>query len=206
MGQAVGKKVYLYGHPGSQWVTGVEYIADANLTLFTMLDEAGTTWMLDLDDSETDTLYTEENLFALKENYNGDPVWAVNAEIPDSPFKNMEKVTIKDFRSSPLDGGLEVLIRRANGQEIYISVDTTSNPAEYIETLFFFKNPRTAFPSSDTVWAAIRDERIITGMTFEQVYLSWGEPDSYNEELGYIVYGHQYLYFINNKLKYYYEL
>ncbi|MEI2394254.1 MULTISPECIES: hypothetical protein [Paenibacillus] len=43
-------------------------------------------------------------------------------------------------------------------------------------------------------------------MTFEQVYLSWGEPDSYNEDLGYIVYGHQYLYFVNNKLKYYYEL
>lgn len=206
MGQAVGKKVYLYAHPGSHWVTDVQYADDTNTSTFTMLSEAGITWTLDLDDSETDTLYTEENLFAFKENFNGDSAWAVNAKIPDSPFKNMEKVTVKDFRSSPGDGGLEVQIRRASGQEIYISLDTTVNPVDYLKELFYFKNPRTAYPSSDAVWAAIRDERIITDMTFEQVYLSWGEPDSYNEDLGYIVYGHQYLYFVNNKLKYYYEL
>lgn len=206
IGQIVGKKVYLHGHPGSHWVTGIEYIADADLTLFAMLDQAGTTWMLDLDESDFETLYTDEHLLALKDHFNGDAVWAVNAEIPDSPFKNMEKATIKDFRSSPLDGGLEVVIRRANGQEIYIDVDTTGNTADYITTIFYFKDPRTVFPCSDTVWAAIRDERIITGMTAEQVLLSWGKPDSVNDDFGYLVYGRQYLYFVNNKLTYYYEL
>ncbi|UQZ36780.1 hypothetical protein C2I18_26570 [Paenibacillus sp. PK3_47] len=207
MGYAVGKKVHMAGTPGSFWVTDVIYTEGLALT-FTLQDEKGGEWTYDVehDYGTEDYIYTAEFLQALKEFFNGRPVWAVNSEIPDSPFKNMEKASVQDFRSNPHNGNLEMIIRRANGQDIYIKLPTDGSAAEYITDLFFFEDPRKVASISDKVWAAIREEQVIVGMKPDEVYLAWGEPDSINETLGYIVYGNVYFYFINNKVKYIYEL
>lgn len=204
MGLAVGKKVYMYGHPGSHWVTDVQYSDDASLSLI-MQNEAGIIWTLDLDSYENHTLYSPEILQGLRDIYNGLPVWASNSEIPDSPFKNMEKVTVKDFRSNPNNGNLEIIIRRANGQDINMTIAPGARPGEYVNRIFYFKNPRVALAINDKVWAAIREERVIVGMRPEEVLLSWGEPDSINDDLDYVVYGKVYLYFNNNKVQYIYK-
>ncbi|KWX84720.1 hypothetical protein AMQ83_29025 [Paenibacillus riograndensis] len=91
----------------------VQYSDDASLS-FIMQNEAGIIWTLDLDSYENHTLYSPEILQGLRDIYNGLPVWDSNSEILDSPFKNMEKVTVKDFRSNPNNGNLEVIIRQAN--------------------------------------------------------------------------------------------
>ncbi|MEC0167123.1 hypothetical protein [Paenibacillus graminis] len=205
MGLAVGKKVYMYGHPGSHWVTDVQYTDNSSLIL-TMQNEAGTIWTLDLDSYENHTLYSPEILQALKEVYNGLPAWASNSDIADSPFKNMEKVTVKDFRSNPNNGNLEIIIRRANGQEINMTIAPSANPAKYVNGLFYFKNPRVVFSINDKIWSAIREERVIVGMKPEEVLLSWGEPDSINDDLGYVVYGNVYLYIRNNRVQYIYKI
>ncbi|ASA21551.1 hypothetical protein [Paenibacillus donghaensis] len=205
MGLAVGKKAYMYGHPGSHWVTDVQYIDDATLTLI-MQNEAGIVWTLDLASYENHTLYPAQNLQALKDIFNGHPVWAINSEIANSPFKNMEKASVKDFRSNPNNGNLEIIIRRANGQDVNINIAPSDNPAEYITGLFYFDNPRNISTISDKVWAAIREEQVIVGMKPEEVLLSWGEPDSFNNDLAYVVYGNVYLYFINNKVNYIYKM
>ncbi|MHA6528783.1 hypothetical protein [Paenibacillus sp. BAC0078] len=204
MGLVVGKKVYMYGHPGSHWVTDVQY--DEISPTFTLQNEAGTIWTLDLDTYEDHTLYSEDMLQALRKVFNGQPVWARNSEIANSPYKNMEKASVKDFRSNPNNGNLEIIIRRANGQEINMKIEPSGNPAEYITGLFYFKNPRNIFDISDKAWVAIREERVIVGMKPEEVFLSWGDADSINEDLGYLVYGNVYLYFINNKVKYIYQM
>lgn len=204
MGLVVGKKVYMYGHPGSHWVTDVQY--DEISPTFTLQNEAGTLWTLDLDTYEDHTLYTEDLLQALREVFNGKPVWARNSEIANSPFKNMEKASVKDFRSNPVNGNMEIIIRRANGQDINMKIEPSENAAEYITGLFYFKNPRSVTTISDKAWAAIREERVIVGMSPSEVFLSWGDPDSINESLGYLVYGNVYLYFINNKVKYIYQM
>ncbi|MRN54969.1 hypothetical protein [Paenibacillus monticola] len=203
MGQAIGKKVYMYGHPGSHWVTDVQYIDETTQTL-TMQNEAGTVWTLDLTNYEDNTMYTAETLQLLKDVINGHAVWARNSEISNSPFKNMEKASVKDFRSNPNSGNLEIIIRRANGQEVNMNIPPSANPAEYVTGLFYIENPRNAI--SDKVWAAIREERVIVGMKPEEVFLSWGTPDSINEDLAYVVYGNVYLYFINNKVYYIYKM
>ncbi|WP_019910989.1 hypothetical protein [Paenibacillus sp. HW567] len=204
MGLAVGKKVYLYGHPGSHWVTDVQY-DNVSLT-FTMQNEAGTIWTLDLDTYENYTLYTGELLQALRNFFNGQTVWVINSEIANSPFKNMEKASIKDLRSNPNNGNLEIIIRRANGQDINMKIEPGGNRYESITKLFYFKNPRSVTTISDKAWAAIREERVIVGMNPAEVFLAWGDPDSINEDLGYLVYGNVYLYFINNKVKYIYKM
>lgn len=207
MGYAVGKKVYTAGQPGSCWVIDVIYTEGLALT-FTLQDDTGGLWTYDVENhyGTEDYLYTADFLQALKEFFNGRPVWAVNSEITDSPFKNMEKAVIKDFRANPHNGNLEMMIRRANGQDIYLKLPTDGSAPEYITDLFFFENPRNVTKISDKVWTAIREEQVIVGMKPDEVYLSWGDPDSINETLGYMVYGNVYIYFINNKVTYIYKM
>ncbi|NQX44269.1 hypothetical protein HQN87_02905 [Paenibacillus tritici] len=197
MGIVLGKKVYLYGHPGSHWVKSVQYVDDYNQN-FVMQNEAGTEWVLDLNDFVDNTMYTMESIDYLKYYYNGLTVWTRNALIADSPFKNFEKATIANFRSNPANGNLEMIIRRANGQEVPLEIEPRDDYSEYVEDILFFKNPQTAFKISDKMWSAIREERAVSGMTITELLLSWGDPDSVHE--GYVVYGDQYVYFINDKV------
>ncbi|MEK3904582.1 hypothetical protein [Paenibacillus sp. FSL R7-0179] len=198
MGTALGKKVYLYGHPGSHWVKSVQYVDDNNQN-FVMQNEAGTEWVLDLNDFVDNTMYYSENIDYLKYYYNGQTVWTRNAKISDSPFKNFEKATIANFRSNPVNGNLEMIIRRANGQEIPVEIDPTAGDyGDYVEDILYFKNPQTTFKISDKMWSAIREERAVSGMTITELLLSWGDPDKVYD--GYVVYGDQYVYFINDKV------
>ncbi|WP_339256675.1 hypothetical protein [Paenibacillus sp. FSL P2-0136] len=197
MGIVLGKKVYLYGHPGSHWVKSVQYVDDNNQN-FVMQNEAGTEWVLDLNDFVDNTMYTMENIDYLKYYYNGLTVWTRNAMITDSPFKNFEKATIANFRPNPANGNLEMIIRRANGQEVPLKIEPRDDPSEYVEEVLFFKNPQTKFKISDKMWSAIREERAVSGMTITELLLSWGDPDEVYD--GYVVYGHQYVYFINDKV------
>lgn len=197
MGIVLGKKVYLYGHPGSHWVKSVQYVDDNNQN-FVMQNEAGTEWVLDLNDFVDNTMYTMENINYLKYYYNGLTVWTRNAMITDSPFKNFEKATIANFRPNPANGNLEMIIRRANGQEVPLKIEPRDDPSEYVEEVLFFKNPQTNFKISDKMWSAIREERAVSGMTITELLLSWGDPDEVYD--GYVVYGDQYVYFINDKV------
>ncbi|WP_238654991.1 hypothetical protein [Paenibacillus piscarius] len=197
MGTALGKKVYLYGHPGSHWVKSVQYVDDYNQNLV-LQNEAGTEWVLDLNEYVDNTMYTAAHLELLQKVYNGTTVWTRNPNINNSPFKNLEKVTISNFRSNPANGNLEVIIRRANGQEIPIEIDSAETYVDYLDKILCFQNPRTLFKISDKMWSVIRDEKATNGMTMTELLLSWGDPDSVNDN--YLVYGNQYVYFVNNKV------
>ncbi|MEK3758080.1 hypothetical protein MKZ07_06530 [Paenibacillus sp. FSL P4-0338] len=197
MGTVLGKKVYLYGHPGSHWVKSVQYIDDYNQNLV-LQNEAGTEWVLDLNEYVDNTMYTATHLQLLQKVYNGTTVWTRNPNMNNSLFKNLEKVTISNFRSNPTNGNLEIIIRRANGQEIPIEIDSAESYVTYLDEILCFQNPRTLFKISDKMWSAIREERAVSGMTMTELLLCWGDPDSIKDN--YLVYGNQYVYFHNNKV------
>lgn len=132
----------------------------------------------------------------------GYPAWIDNSAIKNSPFKNMEKVTLLNLVPDPVDSTLLIQVRRASGEEIRLITSSSDELQDDINAYFYFKNPRTEFKISDKMWKAIQEERVVTGMTLEEVYLSWGEPDEVYESAGMVVYGSNYLYFRNNKLAY----
>ncbi|MNV63503.1 hypothetical protein D3C71_1561010 [compost metagenome] len=125
-----------------------------------------------------------------------------NSVIQDSPFKNMEKVTILNIVPDPEDSTLLIRVRRANGQEFDMTTEAADDVQDEINQYFYFKNPKTVFKISDKMWKAIQEEKVVVGMTFEEVYLAWGEPDETDDSLGLAVYGNTYLYFRNSKLAY----
>lgn len=201
MGKALGRKVYVFGYPGAHWITDVRYDGGPMMD-FTMQQEDGTIWTLSDPISGDDSFYTTDYLQDLRSVYNGSPAWIDNSAIKNSPFKNMEKVTLLNLVPDPIDSTLLVQVRRASGEEIRLITSSSDELQDDINAYFYFKNPRTEFKISDKMWKAIQEERVVTGMTLEEVYLSWGEPDEVYESAGMIVYGSNYLYFRNNKLAY----
>ncbi|MBY9078566.1 hypothetical protein KIH86_03120 [Paenibacillus sp. HN-1] len=201
IGGVVGRKVYAFGHPGSNWVTGVSYDGGSTIE-FTMQKEDGTVWTLYDPADGAESLYTSEYLQYLKTVYNGYPAWMNNSVIQDSPFKNMEKVTILNIVPDPEDSTLLIRVRRANGQEFDMTTEAADDVQDEINQYFYFKNPKTVFKVSDKMWKAIQEEKVVVGMTFEEVYLAWGEPDETDDSLGLAMYGNTYLYFRNSKLAY----
>ncbi|MFD2877993.1 hypothetical protein ACFTAO_21550 [Paenibacillus rhizoplanae] len=95
-----------------------------------------------MNDFVDNTMYTMENIDYLKYYYNGLTVWTRNAMITDSPFKNFEKATIANFRPNPANGNLEMIIRRANGQEVPLKIEPRDDPSEYVEEVLFFSRIR----------------------------------------------------------------
>lgn len=197
--KAIGKKVYIYGFPGYQWVTGVSYDGGSTVE-YEMLKEDGTVWTFDYPVDGSIIMYSDSYLQWLKSKYVGLTGWINNSVMENSPFVNMEKVTITNVSPDPDQGSLLVQIRRANGSFYNLICDDATDPEEEISDYLYFKNPKTLFKISDKMWKAIQEERIVTGMTFEEVYLAWGEPDRTQEYVGLAVYGDTYLYFRNNKL------
>jgi hypothetical protein len=205
MGIAVGKKVYVYGFPGTQWVTDVQYDGGSTMN-FVMLKDDGSTWTLQHSIDDDSMLYTVDYLQYMKKIFIGGTVWARNSEIPNSPLKNMEKVTIKDVKVDINNSDIKVVVRRASGEEVTLTTDPTEDPEDYITNFFSFANPRTIIKVSDKMWPDIVAERVSVGMTFNEVYLSWGKPDRIDDSIGLVVYGNVYLYFYNDKVKYIQEL
>lgn len=203
IGTAVGKKVYAYGYPGSNWITDVKYDGGSTIE-FTMLKDDGTVWTLYDPVSGMESLYTASYLQYLKSVYNGRPAWINNSVISESPFTNMEKITILNIVPDPEDSTPVIKIRRANGQEFNLTTQQSDEPMDEINEYFYFKNPKTVYNISNKMWSAIQAERVVVGMTFEEVYLAWGEPDETIDSLGCAIYGSTYLYFENHKLAYIY--
>ncbi|MFP4976588.1 hypothetical protein ACE6ED_14375 [Paenibacillus sp. CN-4] len=201
MGKAVGRKVYVFGYPGAHWITDVSYDGGSTME-FTMQQEDGTIWTLSDPVSGEDSFYTADYLQDLKSVYNGAPAWIDNSRIKNSPFKNMEKVTLLNLVPDPADSTLLVQVRRASGEEIKLITSSSDELQDEINDFFYFKNPRTELKISDKMWKAIQEERVVTGMTINEVYLSWGKPDEVYESAGMVVYGSHYLYFRHNKLAY----
>lgn len=50
----------------------------------------------------------------------------------------------------------------------------------FIEASYLTKNPFKTFKFSDTMWNLIKNEKVQTGMTMDQVLLSWGYPNDAN--------------------------
>lgn len=87
-------------------------------------------------------------------------------------------------------------LRKATGQEGYFPFNT----------LYF--HPANPIPSgaSATIVQAIKDQKVVLGMTAKQVELSWGKPEDVNRSVGswgvheQWVYGRQYIYLENGKV------
>lgn len=87
-------------------------------------------------------------------------------------------------------------VRKATGQEGYFPFNT----------LYF--HPANPIPSgtSAKIVQAIKDQKVVLGMTAKQVELSWGKPEDVNRSVGswgvheQWVYGRQYVYLENGKV------
>ncbi|SET91494.1 hypothetical protein [Paenibacillus sp. NFR01] len=200
LAKVIGKKNYVYGFPGYHWVTGVSYDGGANVE-FTMLKDDGTVWTLDYPTNGDILMYSDSYLQYLKSRYVGLSAWVNNTILAsNSRFVNMEKVTVVGVFPDPDQGTLRVQVRRSNGELTNLIIDNNTDPEDEITDDLFFKNPKTVLKISDKMWKAIQEERVVTGMTVNEVLLAWGEPDRVNDALELAIYGNTYLYFRNGKL------
>jgi hypothetical protein len=71
------------------------------------------------------------------------------------------------------DGKQGFLDVNLSGTNVYQEVRHLSR----FEDCFFTEDPRLKYRWPASVWHAIEQNRVVTGMTQEQVRLSWGEPD-----------------------------
>jgi hypothetical protein len=106
-----------------------------------------------------------------------------------------EKITIlKDVRFKPLNivgvyagyddnAPVELEVVLWNGKKAYVNLNISNNNSRYgmenksiLSDFFYFENPETIYPWDKQVWQDIKNNKISTGMTMEQVKFTWGEP------------------------------
>ncbi|KOP84086.1 hypothetical protein LIS82_22385 [Cytobacillus solani] len=90
-------------------------------------------------------------------------------------LKNLQEAILISSEKNPELSTLNIKIKIEDKYFTYQYVDET-----FIEASYITKNPFNTFKFSDTMWNLIKNEKVQTGMTMEQVLLSWGYPDDVN--------------------------
>ena len=205
IGQSLGKKVYVYGTPGAHFITNVEYSGGSTI-IFTLQDSNGKAWTVEQGTSNEMRFYTEEYLHKIEKNLLGLSVWTEKFLYPDTPLNNIEKVTIMSLTPNKKDSEFILTVKRASGEKVELSIPHSLQPNVTINDMFYFKDPRTVVKWSQKVWTAIEKGEVFTGMTSDQVVLSWGsatEVKNYksgNVQYLQVIYPTAYLYFLDGKL------
>jgi hypothetical protein len=78
---------------------------------------------------------------------------------------------------------LRFQLETADGKRGFLDVNLSGTnvppelrPLAHFEEFFLTEDPHLKYKWSPAMWAAIESNRILTGMTAEQVKMSWGEP------------------------------
>lgn len=116
-------------------------------------------------------------------------------------LKKFEKFTVKDILTENPNGNLP-------DAKFYLVVITESNMTGLIpyNESYILKQSPISSKRPVKIYNAIKQEKIILGMTLNDVKLSWGEPDDINRSVGswgvheQWIYGAVYLYFKNGIL------
>lgn len=136
-------------------------------------------------------------------NFGNYPLRAIYAESGQSIYnlKKFEKFTVKDVFTG-------VLSDNSSGASIYLKViteDKINGLFPFNESYILKSNPLSSKRPARIV-NAIKQEKIVLGMTRDEAKLSWGEPKDINRTVGswgvheQWVYGSTYLYFKNGVL------
>ena len=160
-----------------------------------------------------------------KERWGGKTIWSKNKTISTYDAENDKHgdvaVRIGDplkvvdvWWGSPLFGPLWLIVETKDKEKGYIRTkfSWTNQYRDWWkasrpwENDFFESDPKT-LGWSDEIWQKINDQRVATGMTKQQVSLSWGEPKSVTSTLSddgsreQWAYSDQFLYFEGDVLK-----
>lgn len=124
--------------------------------------------------------------------------------------KNLQPVTVKNILLSDTENWpLRFILENSEGHT-FIKVakmsgtnsGRTSRNTYKFKDVFFIDNPRETFDWSEKVFQAIEDGNLMTGMTKEQVRVSWGNPLEINRTVSngkvleqWVYGGRRYLYF-----------
>lgn len=117
------------------------------------------------------------------------------------PLKNFEEVTVIDLYMPAISHGrgrapFFFKVRKATGEQGYFPFNA----------LYFRQTNPIPSGTPAKIVRAIKDQKVVLGMTAKQVELSWGKPEDVNRSVGswgvheQWVYGRQYLYLENGKV------
>jgi hypothetical protein len=115
----------------------------------------------------------------------------------DAATEHIGSVTIKKYSPAKVTdvsvgfrsaSPVRFILQTQRGEEGFLDVNlsgtnASSRSAEFdqFDRKFYLTDPRKLYPWTPQVWNAIEDEKVIVGMTKEQVTMSWGEPLSINQ-------------------------
>lgn len=176
-------------------------------------DIKGMTFVEDIDNARKMWLgktlwYMEGKIFSYDEN---------NDKIQNIKVKNCSAVEVTDVNVGwDNEKPVRFFLKTSSGESGFIDINLSgTNDGFHLKIdqrykfnrYFLTYDPRIKYDWSDSVWAAIEDEKVFIGMTSEQAQLSWDKPYKINTTT--TVYGNQeqwvygsncYLYFDNGVL------
>ncbi|TVX91680.1 stalk domain-containing protein [Paenibacillus agilis] len=91
-------------------------------------------------------------------------------------WERFNKVTITDI--VPIDSHFIIVFKHANGKTLQSYEMSASKVEQLLTDSYYFMNydPYKRYKWSKSVWEKIKNEKVSTGMTKEQVLMSWGQP------------------------------
>ncbi|WP_046228160.1 hypothetical protein [Paenibacillus dauci] len=205
VGKKIGQKIYPFQYSGAYWITDISYDPGSTVYYNTAINSGGEEIQINANAPALDFVL-ESDLLTVQNWLRGQNVWFDNRNFNGSGVKHLEKLTFVSFQVDD-DNNFSIVVRNAKGKLLGINVaadqDATKMALEYL----FTKNPRSVYKWSNSVWNTISQNRVTSGMSREQVVMSWGLPiDANTYQSGSItyeqwIYNHnQYLYFWNGKL------
>lgn len=204
MGLLIGQKMYPAHESGAYWINNVYYDPDSTIFYVTARNSGG-------EEIHTNTNYEAFDFVldaALNQTQNalrGKNVWFDNRQFHGTGLKHLEKLTFVSFQISK-DNEISMVLRKANGNKVAVLLDASYDVNNMLSRYLFGTNPRSVYNWSEKVWNTISNNRVSSGMTPQQVVLSWGMPSDHNtyQSAGVVyeqwIYPHNYLYFWNGKL------
>ncbi|MGV2964445.1 MULTISPECIES: hypothetical protein [unclassified Paenibacillus] len=203
---AFGSKVYSYALDQPGWIVSMTQLYQLTEVTIQSANGKTVTEYIYKDIGFSNFCYYFDYEYFIHIAFKGGEYWANKNSLPSSnPLYHLEKIKIisVDIKKN----NVIVKAKRASGKSITFKLPVTDDPNEFINGLFYDSDPKKDYPGwSSNVWKLISQQKIKLGMTFNQVLLSWGSPNSTSNStssLGSIdiwVYGNTYVTFYNGQI------
>lgn len=202
----LGEKVFVYKGNQTGWITEMKSMGYSMTEVQITLNN-GKIINETIFESTPDTFCLYSHYLFVTTKLSGQSYWANKNQLPSSnPLYHLERVYFTSVKIK--DQNIVVTAKRASGKMVTFKFPISGILTEQLESGFYNKDPKKAFPNwSSKVWESIVKQEISIGMTWEQVYLSWGYPDdsnsytSYYSDMDQWIYGDTYLHFYDGVLE-----
>ena len=175
-------------------VTKVEIPAYGDRRIHLTLDENGKEFVAVTKEEFVSCLAPAADLDSARAKWLGKTLWVRRTKFlktsfgkslaADEKIQNYSPVTVKDVQpgfdyNTPVRFSLD-----AQGKEVFADIRASEvNIAEHptgstFDEVFLTEDPRITHAWGDKIWNSVANAEVETGMTLEQVQMSWGDPSA----------------------------